>query len=336
VAAITSGSDHSVFNAGGIPAMQFNYWPDNYYHSSEDRIVRVDPTELKRVGFTAAAAFAYLAGAGAVEARDLAWESAGNGAKWISEVAKQSVRLLAKDPAKIHEGHKAAQNKVGGAFGRARAGVESVRSLSRAPEVESLVKTLSGGLEANRKAASAMVEAVYRDVCADLGVKPAAIALTDKEREYAQLVPRRKFRVYSPEAQKLGQGQRGGQPPAQPPAQAQPPVPPAKPAAAAGAPPAAPAKPAAGAPQAGAPPGGQRGGMGFASTSTNYFIDGQRTILDIYNAVRAECGNLQVGSNEGKFAYVLGPEYPDVDIEAVANIIRNLEKQGVVEILKKK
>ena len=53
-----------MFNDGGIPAMQFNYWPDNFYHSSEDRFVYVDPTELKRVGFMAASAFYYLATAG--------------------------------------------------------------------------------------------------------------------------------------------------------------------------------------------------------------------------------------------------------------------------------
>ncbi len=75
VATISSGSDHSVFNDGGIPAMQFNYWPDNFYHSSEDRIVHVDPTELKRVGFMAAAAMYYLATAGSRQARDLAWEA---------------------------------------------------------------------------------------------------------------------------------------------------------------------------------------------------------------------------------------------------------------------
>ena len=73
---------------------------------------------------------------------------------------------------------------------------------------------------------------------------------------------------------------------------------------------------------------------GFASTSTSYFIDGKRSLLEIYNAVRAECGNLQVASMESKFAYVLGPEYPDVDLEAVAGAIRNLERQGVVEIVK--
>jgi len=30
----------------------------------------------------------------------------------------------------------------------------------------------------------------------------------------------------------------------------------------------------------------------------------------------------------------LGPEYPDVDLEAVANLIRTMEKNGVVELVK--
>jgi aminopeptidase YwaD len=30
-------SDHVVFLDAGIPAMQFNHWPDNFYHSSHDR-----------------------------------------------------------------------------------------------------------------------------------------------------------------------------------------------------------------------------------------------------------------------------------------------------------
>ena len=74
--------------------------------------------------------------------------------------------------------------------------------------------------------------------------------------------------------------------------------------------------------------------MGFTGTSVNYFIDGKRSILDIYNAVRAECGNLQVGGTDAKFAYILGPEYPDVELEAVVSILRNLEKTGAIEIVK--
>ena len=329
--AITSGSDHSVFLAAGIPTMQFNYWPDNFYHSSADRIVEVDPTELKRVGVTAAAAFAYLANAGAAESRALAWEATANGEKWIAEVARQSVRLIQNDPAKIHEQHRAAQNKVVGAFNRAKGAVESVLTLARLPEVESDVRALTASLTVNRDTATKRLEAVYLDRCAVLKVKPAKAALTDKEREYAQMIPRRLFKVYSEEAQKRSQGQRGGppgppEPPAKtPPAKEAPAVPQAKPA------PAAQAKPA----PAGPPPGGGRG-MGFVSTSVNYFIDGKRSILDIYNSVRAECGNLQVGSNESKFAYVLGPDFPDVGLETVVTMILNLEKSGVVEVIRPK
>ena len=305
LATITSGSDHSVFLAAAIPAMQFNYWPDNFYHSSEDRILHVDPTELKRVGFMAASAFYYLANAGAPEARNLAWEAAANGDKWIAEVARQSVRLLGSDPAAIHGQHAAAQTKIAGAFQRAKGSVESVRSLATSPEIDANLRMLVAGLESTRDVAAKRLEAVYRDQCAALGVKPTAVALSEKEREYSRMIPRRKFKVYSEEAQKQGQGTRGG-----------------------------------------APPGGGRGGApaeapgtpaprlaGFANTSVNYFVDGKRSILEIYHAVRAECGNLQVGSTESKFAYVLGPQYPDVDLEAVANAIRNLERSGVVEII---
>ena len=45
--------------------MQFNYWGDNFYHSSGDRIEHADPTEMKRVAFMAAAAMYYLSTAGA-------------------------------------------------------------------------------------------------------------------------------------------------------------------------------------------------------------------------------------------------------------------------------
>ena len=113
-------SDHSVFLAAGIPAMQFNHWPDNFYHSSADHVGVSDPTEMKRTGFTGAAAFYYIANAGPEEARNLAWEASSNGEKWMAEVTRQSIRLLDAGPEDIHERHKAARNKVTGAFNRAR------------------------------------------------------------------------------------------------------------------------------------------------------------------------------------------------------------------------
>ena len=97
-----SGSDHTVFLAAGIPAIQFNYYSDNFYHSSEDRSKHVDPTEMKRVGFMAASGLYYLATAGAEEAKDLAWESVANGEKWMAEVSRQSIILLQNNAKKIH------------------------------------------------------------------------------------------------------------------------------------------------------------------------------------------------------------------------------------------
>lgn len=64
------------------------------------------------------------------------------------------------------------------------------------------------------------------------------------------------------------------------------------------------------------------------------FIDSKRTALDIYNAVRAECGNLVVGREETKFAYLLSPDAPDVDLDSVIEGLQTLEKNGIIEIQK--
>jgi hypothetical protein len=303
MATISSGSDHSVFNDGGVPAMQFNYWPDNFYHSSEDRIAYVDPTELKRVGFMAASAFYYLATAGADQARDLAFEATANGEKWIAEVTRQSAQLLGNDGSTLPEQYKAAQTKVTGAYNRAKGAVESVQTLAKDADVASAVKRLIGTLDISRDANAKLLESWYVDRSAALGVKSSPVSLTDKEREYSQLIPRRLFRVYSEEAQKR-QGQGGGR-----------------------------------------GVRGQRGQVtpgtraprrlpGMASTEVTNFIDGTRSILDIYNAVRAECGNLVVGSNDTKFAYVLSPNAPDVDLDLVYAALDTLQKSGTIEIVK--
>ena len=68
---------------------------------------------------------------------------------------------------------------------------------------------------------------------------------------------------------------------------------------------------------------------GNANSEIAAFIDGTRTVLDIYNAVRAECGHLVVGDEDTKFAYVLSPTAPDLSLSAVVAVIQNLEKSGV-------
>ncbi len=288
-----SSSDHIVFLVAGIPAMQFNHWGDNFYHSSEDRSKYVDPTELRRIGLVAGAGLYYLATAGNTEAKNLAWEGAANGEKWISEVARQSVRLLDTDAENIYDRYKAAQNKINGAFNRAAGTVESVLDLCDDKEVIALVNTLSKNLEKNCKNHSDNLKYVYREKCSELGVKSKNINLTAEEKKYAKMVPQKLYNFYSEEYKTKNSDLRDFIP------EDSPRLP------------------------------------RLASFEIPNFIDGKRSILDIYNAVRAEYGNVTTGSNEHKFAYVVTPDTRDVQIRSVVDYILAMEKAGLVKINKK-
>lgn len=291
-------SDHAVFLDAGIPAMQFNHWADNFYHSSEDRAEHADPTQLKRVAFMGAAAFAYLASAGSDEARALAWEAAANGEKWIAEVTRQSVRLMdvggaPAEASRIHERYGAAYTKVTGAFNRARGGVQSVLTIARDPALTEAVQQLVSGLEASRDLQLRKLEGAYRERCRSLGLQPSPAVRSTADAELATLIPRWLFTSYSDDFRR-----RTEQLP----------------------------KLLANAPRL----------SSLAGSEVLNFIDGRRTILEIYQGVRAEYGNVTTSSNEFKFAYVVTPDTPDVPQEAVLAYIRAMETAGLVEITKKR
>ncbi len=285
-----AGSDHTVFLPAGIPAMQFNYWPDNFYHSSEDRSRHVDPTELKRTGFVSAAAFYWLAVAGGAEAKALAWECSANGEKWLAEVSRQSARLLTAKPEVLHERHKAAQVKVDAAFERARRTVESVRGIAAGPDVSALVRQLIAGLQQSRDTHKANLEYLYREKCSEAGVEPRAVALTEEEQKYARLVPRRLHRIFSQDyrakSARLSEHlpREGARLPA------------------------------------------------LAASEVAGFVDGKRSILDIYNAVRAEYGHVNTSSNDFKFAYVVTADTPDIELKPVVDYLTAMEKAGLIAI----
>ena len=192
-----SGSDHTIFLAAGIPTMQFNYYSDNFYHSSEDRSEHVDPTEMKRVGFMVASGFYYLATADVQEAQDLAWESAANGDKWMAEVSRQSIILLQNQGEKIHLGYQAAPNKIEGAFLKGKGNMLSVSDISDADEVAALLNQLTTSLESSRDNHAARLLDLYWMRCAALDVEPQEIQLTEQEKLYQNKLPRKLYPVYS-------------------------------------------------------------------------------------------------------------------------------------------
>ena len=287
-----AASDHAVFLAAGIPAMQFNHWPDNFYHSSEDRASMADPTEMKRVAFMGAAAFMYLANAGAARG---ARPRVGIGGQWreVDCGGRAAVRAVARRRGRqVARAVQAAQNKITWAFHRARGGVESVLELSSDGPAAAASSGSSRVSKRFAKCSRRSSKDLYRDRCQSLGIKPAPIQRSAAEQAYGRLVPRNRYKIFTEEARKRGADVN---------------------------------KFLADGPRL----------QGLAGGEAVAFIDGSRSILDIYDAVRAEYGNVTTSSNELKFAYVVTPETSDIDLEAVANLIRALEKAGLVEMVKR-
>jgi hypothetical protein len=73
-------SDHMVFNDWGVqvPGIMMIVWPDQWYHTSGDRVDKADPTQLKRVAVIGAAAAYTVASADDEMAIRLAGEIASN------------------------------------------------------------------------------------------------------------------------------------------------------------------------------------------------------------------------------------------------------------------
>lgn len=91
-------SDHEVFNdpAIGVPGIMMITWPDLYYHTSQDRADKCDPTQLKRVCVIGAAAAYTIASAGNDMALRIGSEVTGNSGERIGSQLQRASNMLDK------------------------------------------------------------------------------------------------------------------------------------------------------------------------------------------------------------------------------------------------
>jgi hypothetical protein len=73
----------------------------------------------------------------------------------------------------------------------------------------------------------------------------------------------------------------------------------------------------------------------LATTEIQWFVDGQRSVAEIWRLVRAEYGNVTTSTHEWKFAYVVTPDSPDISLEDVAAYLRAMEEAGMVELVRR-
>jgi len=70
----------------------------------------------------------------------------------------------------------------------------------------------------------------------------------------------------------------------------------------------------------------------LASTEIPWFVNGDRSVAEIWKLVRAEYGNVTTSSDPWKFAYVVTPETPDIRLADVVAYVSAMEEAGLIVI----
>ncbi len=186
----SGGSDHMVTSdpAVGIPTPMIIQWPDRFYHTTADTLDHVDPRSLQRAGVLTAGYLAWLAQAGADQARWLGWEMVARYERRLAqEVQDATTPLLDAGAAERDLGWRRLLDLV--AFRRERLGA-ALATLER-------LAPLSAEPAAWRDDADSTTNKVIarsQDQLAHVGALPETLAPPAQPVPDGELVPQRLYR----------------------------------------------------------------------------------------------------------------------------------------------
>ena len=187
-------SDHEVFNDWGVqvPGVMMIAWPDQWYHTSGDRVDKADPTQLKRVVAIGAAAAYTVASADDDMAIKIASEAASNGARRLSQQWVKGLETLNQASAQnLADRFQLARAYIQGAVRNEKSTLNSVLELAGDKKFVSMhVQKLQKILEAVENAHISAVTAHMQAVAKKLGVQPVNIQMTELEKRAAKIIPR--------------------------------------------------------------------------------------------------------------------------------------------------
>jgi hypothetical protein len=265
-----------------IPAVQFGNWPDAVYHSSDDSPANQDPTQMKRAAFLMIAVGSVFANAGPADAVAVAGVAVTYGQKRMAGDLADALSLIASSTAPaLNDNYKEALNLVRQAYLREWNDLQSATTLAMGDKTAiASIQAYGEPLHEMQHQQNAMVQLAYRAAAARLKVTPVVTPVpTDGEKIAARLIPVRK--------------------------------------------PGTPVQPLGGGPGGGPSTGPGQAGNAAAPALTGYyamearnFANGERSILDIRNAIAAEFG--------------------PVPLDDVTKFFRDLEKTGAYTIGEKK
>jgi len=173
-----------------VPHILFNCGPDPFYHSSEDRPDKCDPTQLKRAAFLAAASAIYLANLEEKDIPQLSSVVLAAGEERLAKDQKKALYLLAdSNSSNVHQKYKDALNIVRHGLQREKNTLVSIGNYLKLPEKQT--DQLKNLVNNKDKAALSTIENYYMYLCHSKGQEPIEPSITAEERELDRYIPKR-------------------------------------------------------------------------------------------------------------------------------------------------
>ena len=187
-------SDHEVFNdwGVGVPGVVMNTWPDQWFHTSQDRPDKIDPTQMKRAVVIGAAAAYTIAAADDRSACQIAAEIVSNASGRIGHQLGRGIEEIKRaNKEQLPDVYKKARAYVEAAAINERATLDSVKQLAADKasfgKYIDAQKTALAGIE---QAGLKTLEANMRMTATLLGAQPVVLKLTDIEKKAAAVIPK--------------------------------------------------------------------------------------------------------------------------------------------------
>jgi aminopeptidase YwaD len=186
-------SDHSTYMQHGIPAVIFNTWPDQWYHSSQDTPDKLDSTMFKRAAVVSIGAMAVLASADDAMALRVAADALGRGGERMSENLRKGVGYIADitGGASLAQAYKDAKATVRHQSNIEKAVVKSSGVLFSSPTVAQQLAVYEPLIEARTAAQLNEVTATFKLAAAQWKVAATEPPASESEKLAARLVVQR-------------------------------------------------------------------------------------------------------------------------------------------------
>ncbi|MFC1477487.1 M28 family metallopeptidase [candidate division KSB1 bacterium] len=187
-------SDHEVFNdwGTGVPGVIMNTWGDPWYHTSEDRANKIDPTEMKRVVVMGAAAAYTIANADDNMAMQIAAEIVSNGERRMGhQLARGIAELKQTGSDNFPAVYKKVRGYVEACAINERATLASAIELADDQKtVGDLIVTLQESITGIENGNLQTLDAYMEVTAKRLGTPQVQLALTELEKKAEKIIPR--------------------------------------------------------------------------------------------------------------------------------------------------